>query len=76
MDWQERSRGSRVMNRMERIVGLADDLGMVVMPGYFDYRMSGEGNEAGYQSVPVNGNISGGRKRGFFELPSEITGAK
>ena len=43
--------------------------------GYFDYRMKGEGYEAGYQSVPVNWGISSERKRSFFELLSEITGA-
>jgi len=43
--------------------------------GCFDYRMKGEGFDAGYQSVPVNWAISSERKRGFFELLSEITGA-
>jgi hypothetical protein len=43
--------------------------------GYFDYRKNGEGWDAGYQSVPVNWGISSARKRGFFELLSEITGA-
>jgi len=38
-------------------------------------RMKGEGYEAGYQSVPVNWGISSERKRSFFELLSEITGA-
>jgi hypothetical protein len=44
--------------------------------GYFDYRMQGEGFDEGFQSVPVNWGISSARKRGFFQLLSEITGAK
>jgi hypothetical protein len=43
--------------------------------GYFDFRMKGEGFDEGYQSVPVNWGISSARKRGFFRLLSEITGA-
>ena len=43
--------------------------------GYFDYRMKGEGFDEGYQSLPVNWGILSKRKRGFFELLSEITGA-
>ncbi len=43
--------------------------------GYFDYRMQGEGFDEGYQSVPVNWGISSERKRGFFQLLSEITGS-
>jgi hypothetical protein len=43
--------------------------------GYFDYRMKGEGFDEGYQSVPVNWQISSARKRGFFTLAREITGA-
>ena len=43
--------------------------------GYFDFRMKGEGFEEGYQSVPVDWSISSARKRGFFALVSEITGA-
>ena len=42
--------------------------------GYFDYRMIGEGFDEGFQSVPVNWNISSARKRGFFHLLGEITG--
>ncbi|MEM1109500.1 MAG: hypothetical protein AAGH99_12510 [Planctomycetota bacterium] len=34
--------------------------------GYFDYRMKGEGDEQGYQSVPTDWSISSERKRGFF----------
>ena len=43
--------------------------------GYFDYRMKDEDFDEGYQSVPVNWGISSERKRGFFKLLSEITGA-
>ena len=42
--------------------------------GYFDYRMSGEGYDDGFQSVPVNWTISSARKRGFFDLLARITG--
>jgi len=44
--------------------------------GYFDYRMEGEGFDDGYQSVPINWQISSPRKRGFFDLLAEATGAK
>jgi hypothetical protein len=44
--------------------------------GYFDFRMKGEGFDEGYQSVPVNWGISSERKRGFFKLLREMTGAK
>lgn len=44
--------------------------------GYFDFRMSGESFDHGYQSVPVNWTISSPRKQGFFRLLSEITGVK
>jgi hypothetical protein len=43
--------------------------------GYFDFRMKGEAFDDGYQSVPVNWGISSPRKRGFFDLCAEITGA-
>ena len=43
--------------------------------GNFDYRMKGEGFDEGYQSVPVNWGLSSERKRGFFRLLAEITGA-
>lgn len=43
--------------------------------GYFDYRMDNEGFDEGYQSVPVNWGISSDRKRGFFNLMKQITGA-
>jgi histidinol phosphatase-like PHP family hydrolase len=42
--------------------------------GYFDYRMSGESFENGYQSVPVDWGITSDRKKGFFNLLKEITG--
>jgi hypothetical protein len=41
--------------------------------GYFDFRMQGEGEGEGYQSVPVNWGISSDRKRGFFALLKEMT---
>jgi hypothetical protein len=44
--------------------------------GYFDFRQQGEGFADGYQSVPVNWQITGARKRAFFKLLSEITGEK
>ena len=44
--------------------------------GYFDFRMKGEGFNDGYQSVPVNWRAdSSPRKRSFFALLAEITGA-
>ncbi len=42
--------------------------------GYFDFRMSGEKFDEGYQSVPVNWGISSVRKKGFFDLLKQITG--
>jgi hypothetical protein len=44
--------------------------------GYFDFRMKGEGFHEGYQSVPVDWGLGSERKRGFFRLLAEITGAK
>jgi hypothetical protein len=44
--------------------------------GYFDWRMPGEGFDEGYQSVPVNWGLSSDRKRGFFRLLAEVTGAE
>ena len=44
--------------------------------GYFDYRFAGEGYDEGYQSVPVNWGISSERKKGFFRLLAQMTGAK
>jgi hypothetical protein len=43
--------------------------------GYFDFRQEGEGFDEGFQSVPVNWGISSSRKRAFFDLLAEITGA-
>ena len=42
--------------------------------GYFDFRMKGEGYENGFQSVPVNWQISSPRKKAFFNKLEEITG--
>lgn len=42
--------------------------------GYFDYRMKEEGYENGYQTVPVNWEISSPRKIKFFKKLEEITG--
>ena len=42
--------------------------------GYFDYRLTGERFDDGYQSVPVNWTISSPRKRAFFALLSRVTG--
>jgi hypothetical protein len=42
--------------------------------GYFDYRMRGEGFDAGYQSVPVDWGLGSPRKKAFFKLLAEITG--
>ena len=44
--------------------------------GYFDYRMTGEGFDDGYQSIPVNWAISSDRKQGFFDLLAKVTGSK
>jgi hypothetical protein len=42
--------------------------------GFFDYRLKGETDyHQGFQSVPVDWKISSDRKRGFFELLSQIT---
>lgn len=43
--------------------------------GYFDYRMKGENFEDGYQSVPADWKIDSPRKRAFFRLLAQITGA-
>ncbi len=42
--------------------------------GYFDYRMKGEGFEDGFQSVPVDWEISSPRKTSFFNKVTEIFG--
>jgi hypothetical protein len=41
--------------------------------GYFDYRMKGESFDEGFQSVPVNWQISSDRKKSFFKLLTQIT---
>ena len=43
--------------------------------GYFDYRIGDEGLCDGYQSVPVDWTISSPRKRAFFGLLVQVTGA-
>lgn len=43
--------------------------------GFFDFRKNKEGFDEGYQSVPVNWGISSPRKKGFFQLLGEMTGA-
>ena len=43
--------------------------------GFFDYRRIRERFEDGYQSLPVDWTITGARKRGFFTLLAEVTGA-
>jgi len=43
--------------------------------GFFDWRRPGEGFEEGYQSVPVSWGIDSPRKRAFFGLLAEVTGA-
>ena len=43
--------------------------------GWFDYRRKGEAMEEGFQSPPVNWSLSSARKRDFFKLLAEITGA-
>jgi hypothetical protein len=42
--------------------------------GYFDFRQADESFDEGYQSVPVNWQISSQRKRAFFDKLAEITG--
>ena len=51
-------------------------LGEYASWGYFDYRMAGEGFDEGYQSVPVSWGLTSARKKGFFKLLAEVTGAK
>ncbi len=43
--------------------------------GFFDYRRIRERFEDGFQSLPVDWTISSERKRGFFGLLKDITGA-
>ena len=42
--------------------------------GFFDFRGDGEGFDEGFQSVPVDWEISSARKKAFFEKVKEITG--
>jgi len=44
--------------------------------GFFDFRMKDESYENGYQSVPVDWGINSERKKQFFNLLKEITGAR
>lgn len=50
-------------------------IGEDVSWGYFDYRMNRERYEDGFQSLPVDWTINSARKKGFFGLLKEITGA-
>ena len=43
--------------------------------GYFDYRQIREPFEDGYQSLPVDWGINAARKKGFFNLLAQMTGA-
>ncbi len=43
--------------------------------GFFDYRRKGEGFNEGYQSVPGDWTIDSERKRAFFNLVQQMTGA-
>lgn len=43
--------------------------------GFFDFRRKDEGFEQGFQSVPVDWTIGSDRKRGFYGLAREMTGA-
>lgn len=43
--------------------------------GYFDYRQIRERFEDGYQSLPVDWGINSVRKKGFFSLLAQVTGA-
>jgi hypothetical protein len=38
--------------------------------------MEGEDHRAGYQSVPVDWSTSSERKKGFYALLAEVTGAR
>jgi hypothetical protein len=42
--------------------------------GYFDYRRKDEAFNEGFQSVPADWTIGSERKRGFFQLVSQMTG--
>jgi hypothetical protein len=62
------------MQRAERIINRADELGMVVILGLFYFGENHEYN-LGFQSIPVNWQLSSDRKRNFFSLLAEITGS-
>jgi hypothetical protein len=51
-------------------------IGEYASSGYFDFRMPGEAFDDGYQSIPVNWQISSPRKRAFFAKLREITKEK
>lgn len=44
--------------------------------GYFDYRQIRERFEDGYQSLPVDWGINSARKKAFFGLLAQVTGAQ
>ena len=44
--------------------------------GYFDYRRTGESFQDGFQNVPADWGIDSPRKRAFFHLLAEVTGAE
>lgn len=44
--------------------------------GYFDYRMKGESFQDGFQNVPADWTIDSARKKAFFQLLGEVTGAE
>ena len=50
-------------------------LSQYVSWGYFDYRMKDEKFEEGYQSMPCDWGSNSARKKGFFKLLKEVTGA-
>lgn len=50
-------------------------IGEGVSWGFFDYRMDREGYAEGFQSLPVDWSISTNRKKGFFNLLKQVTGA-
>jgi hypothetical protein len=84
----ERVRGSRAWSPKPIVVnednhyGFEEDVNnfttavrSYVSWGYFDRRYPGNPMSHGFQTVPVDWTISSPRKRGFFALVSEITGA-
>jgi hypothetical protein len=50
-------------------------IGEDVSWGYFDYRMNRERYEDGFQSLPVDWTINSARKKAFFGLLKDVTGA-